>query len=108
MFRSLILISLLVAGSFAAGATYNTDVTVANVALAGTDSWIYMRFHGENGPSPWAYVNLSGVNDLERAATYHYTYDLTTDVGQVSVTDHWQRVLYNPTFIVKLYFLQII
>ena len=85
MFRSLTLISLLAAGAFADGANYDTFVTVADVTYAGTDSDIFIRYHGENGPSPWKRLNLKGINDLERGKTYHYNHDLSIDVGQVSI-----------------------
>ena len=84
MLRSLTLISVLIAGAFAAGAFYDTFVTVADVSYAGTDSHINMRYHGENGISSWVYLNLAGVNDLERGNTYRYYHNLDIDVGQVS------------------------
>ena len=84
MFRSLTLISLLVAGAFAAN--YDTIVTVANVFHAGTDSDIHLRFFGENGrASTWIYLNNQGMNDFERGRTYHYNHDLSINVGQVNI-----------------------
>ena len=84
MLRSLTLISLIFACTIATSTFYNTFVTVANVFYAGTDSWIYLRYHGENGPSEWRHLNLRGVNDLEKGKTYHYTHTLDKDVGQVN------------------------
>ena len=84
MLRSLTLISLLFACTIATSATYNIFVTVANVLHAGTDSSIYLRYHGENGPSIWQDLNLRAVNDLEKGKTYHYTHTLDVDVGQVN------------------------
>ena len=91
MFRFLVFSALLFAVASAGGTTYYTYVTVADVAAAGTDDDIIIRYIGKYNlfkphVSTWHGLNKMGVNDLEKGRTYHYGFVLDIDVGKVRVT----------------------
>ena len=87
MFRLLSLSALLFVAASAAGTTYYTNVTVADVWDAGTDDDIIIRYiggeRGNNIHTMWHGLNEKGVNDLEMGRTYHYEHKLDVDVGKV-------------------------